>query len=112
MKIDITDFRVREGDRVDLKKWPTEIKSIYNSSKHYKKHLAEHIDKLTELQRLHYASRQCAILLIFQAMDAAGKDGAIRHVMSGGQSAGLRGIQFQATERHRTAARLSVANEP
>ena len=83
MKIEISDYRVREGDQVDLKKWPTDVKPICKSTEHYKKKIAHHVEKLTALQQLHYASRQCAILLIFQAMDAAGKDGAIRHVMSG-----------------------------
>jgi polyphosphate kinase 2 (PPK2 family) len=38
---------------------------------------------LSSLQRLHYVSNRYALLLIFQGIDAAGKDGAIRHVMSG-----------------------------
>jgi len=83
MKIESSDFRVREGDDVSLKTWPTLIDPIYTSKKNYKKILAHHIDDLSEMQELLYASNRYAILLIFQAMDAAGKDGVIKHVMSG-----------------------------
>jgi len=83
MKIKSKDFCVKEGEQVDLKKWPTLVKPAYKSKKKYKKLLEEHVEELSELQRLHYASNRYAVLLIFQAMDAAGKDGAIRHVMSG-----------------------------
>lgn len=48
-----------------------------------------------DLQRLHYASNRHALLLIFQAMDAAGKDGAIRHVMSGVNPQGCKIFSFQ-----------------
>ena len=82
MKINSGDFRVREGDKVDLRKWPTSVEPVCNSKKHYKELLEEHVEKLSALQQLHYASNHYAVLLIFQAMDAAGKDGAIRHVMS------------------------------
>ncbi|WP_254073252.1 hypothetical protein [Acidisphaera sp. S103] len=72
MKINSKDFRAREGDRVDLRKWPTNVDPVYKSNKHYKEMLEEHVKKLSELQRLHYASNRYAVLLIFQAMDAAG----------------------------------------
>jgi PPK2 family polyphosphate:nucleotide phosphotransferase len=74
---------VEEGDQVKLDKWPTAVESIYESKKHYQKVLKKHVDELSSLQQLLYASNRHAVLLIFQAMDAAGKDGAIRHVMSG-----------------------------
>ena len=83
MKIASKDFRVWEGDEVDLRKWPTIVKPVYKSKEHYHKLLAEHITQLSSLQQLLYASNRHAVLLIFQAMDAAGKDGAIKHVMSG-----------------------------
>jgi len=50
---------------------------------------------LSSLQRLHYASNRYALLLIFQAMDAAGKDGAIRHVMSGVNPQGCQVFSFK-----------------
>ena len=54
------------------------MKEIYKSKKHYKSLLMEQVEELSDLQRLNYASNRYAILLVFQAMDAAGKDGAIR----------------------------------
>src|SRR5476649_204282 len=83
MKINSKDFRVREGDEVNLRKWPTIIDPICKSKERYKKLLAEHVAQLSSRQQLLYASNRYALLLIFQAMDAAGKDGAIKHVMSG-----------------------------
>jgi len=82
MKINSKDFRVR-GEKVNLKKWPTIIEPFFKSKKRYQKLLEEHVEKLSSLQQLHYASNRYALLLIFQALDAAGKDGSIRHVMSG-----------------------------
>ncbi len=83
MKIVSKDFCVREGHAVDLKKWPTKVDPVYKSKEQYKSLLEEHVAQLSSQQRLLYASNRHAVLLIFQAMDAAGKDGAIQHVMSG-----------------------------
>jgi PPK2 family polyphosphate:nucleotide phosphotransferase len=83
MKINSKDFRVRPGEKIKLKKWPTSVKPFCKSKKRYEKILAAHVEELSALQQLHYASNRYALLLIFQGMDAAGKDGAIRHVMSG-----------------------------
>ena len=83
MKIDSKNFRVAEEEKVNLNKWPTDVKPIYKSEKQYIKYLKDDIKELTTLQRLLYASDSYAVLLIFQGMDAAGKDGAISHVMSG-----------------------------
>lgn len=83
MKIDLNDFRVREGDDVNLQKWPTDVAPAYKSKEHYRELLAEHVAQLSLQQQLLYASNRYAVLIIFQAMDAAGKDGAIKHVMSG-----------------------------
>ena len=77
------DFRVDEGEEVKLRKWPTKIEPVYRSKKQYQKFLREHVALLSAQQQLLYASNRYAILLIFQGMDAAGKDGAIKHVMSG-----------------------------
>ena len=95
MKIKSKDFCVKEGEQVDLKKWPTLVEPVYKSKKEYKKYLEEHVEELSELQRLHYASNRYAVLLIFQAMDAAGKDGAIRHVMSGVNPQGCQVFSFK-----------------
>jgi PPK2 family polyphosphate:nucleotide phosphotransferase len=82
-KIDPDDFRVRAGKRVDLTKWPTRVKPVYHSQQEYQTLLAEHVHTLSARQTLLSASGSYALLLIFQGMDAAGKDSAIKHVMSG-----------------------------
>lgn len=83
MKIHSKDFRVKFGENIRLGERPTTVKPFCKSKKQYQKLLEEHVEELSSLQRLHYASNRYALLLIFQGMDAAGKDGAIRHVMSG-----------------------------
>ncbi|HVB80124.1 MAG TPA: ADP-polyphosphate phosphotransferase [Candidatus Binataceae bacterium] len=95
MKINSKDFRVRQGDEVNLKKWPTIVAPVYKSKKQYQKMLEDHVAQLSAMQQLHYASDRYAVLLIFQAMDAAGKDGAIRHVMSGVNPQGCQVFSFK-----------------
>jgi PPK2 family polyphosphate:nucleotide phosphotransferase len=95
MKIKSKDFCVTPGEKVTLKKWPTNVKSFFKSKKNYKKLLEEHVEELSSLQRLHYASNHYALLLIFQGMDAAGKDGAIRHVMSDVNPQGCQAFSFK-----------------
>jgi PPK2 family polyphosphate:nucleotide phosphotransferase len=95
MKHSGDDFRVRDGHEVWLKDWPTSVKPLYRSVSDYEKSLAEHVQELSNLQRLLYASNQYALLIIFQAMDAAGKDGAIRHVMSGVNPQGCQVFSFK-----------------
>ena len=95
MKIKSKQFRVREGEEIKLKNWPTKIKPIYTSKDHYKAILETHIRELSEQQSLLYADNRHALLLIFQAMDAAGKDGAIKHVMSGVNPQGCQVFSFK-----------------
>ncbi|HEU5395983.1 MAG TPA: ADP-polyphosphate phosphotransferase [Verrucomicrobiae bacterium] len=95
MKIDSDDFRVRPDERVNLGKWPTSVKAYYESKEDYAEVLAEHTKKLSERQGLLYAGDQYALLLIFQALDAAGKDGAIKHVMSGVNPQGCQVFSFK-----------------
>ncbi len=95
MKINSKDFRVRPGENVTLRARATAVKPFYKSKKQYQKLLQEHVEELSALQHLHYASNQYAVLLIFQAMDAAGKDGAIRHVMSGVNPQGCQVFSFK-----------------
>ncbi len=95
MKINSKDFRVRPGEKVNLKEWPTIVKPFFKSKKRYQKLLDEHVEEMSALQELHYASNRYALLLIFQGMDAAGKDGAVRHVMSGVNPAGCQVWSFK-----------------
>jgi PPK2 family polyphosphate:nucleotide phosphotransferase len=83
MKIHSDHYRVPHGKKVKLSEWPTSVKPVCKSKEAYQKLLEEHVEELSKLQHLHYASNRYALLMIFQGMDAAGKDGAIRHVMSG-----------------------------
>ena len=95
MKINSKDFRVQAGDKVKLKKWPTLVKPVYQSKEQYQELLGEQVAELSELQQLQYASNRYSVLLIFQAMDAAGKDGAIKHVMSGVNPQGCQVFSFK-----------------
>ncbi len=78
-----TDYCVNPGTVVDLHTWPTRGKPICKSNRAYQRKMAEQVKHVNEQQRMLYASNQYSLLLIFQAMDAAGKDGVIAHVMSG-----------------------------
>jgi len=95
MKIHSKDFRVSEGDEVDLKKWPTIVDPVYKSKEQYREILEKHVAHLSAQQQLLYSSDRYAVLLIFQAMDAAGKDGAIKHVMSGVNPQGCQVFSFK-----------------
>jgi PPK2 family polyphosphate:nucleotide phosphotransferase len=95
MTIDSNDYRVPPDKKVDLSKWPTVVNSYSKSKKQYKELLQEHMEKLSSLQQLHYASHRYALLLIFQGMDGAGKDGAIRHVLSGVNPEGCEVFSFK-----------------
>ncbi|GMW03058.1 MAG: PPK2 family polyphosphate--nucleotide phosphotransferase [Candidatus Hydrogenedentota bacterium] len=88
-------FRVREGEKVSLRKRPTKIGDLYSSKDDYEDQLKAHVRELSELQELLYASNCYSLLLIFQAMDAAGKDGAIQHVMSGVNPQGCQVFSFK-----------------
>jgi PPK2 family polyphosphate:nucleotide phosphotransferase len=102
MKINTKDFRVPAGKKVKLEKWPTSVEPVYPSKQKYKELLGKQVEELSEQQQLHYASNRYAVLLIFQAMDAAGKDGVIRHVLSGINPQGCQVFSF----KHPSAAEL------
>jgi PPK2 family polyphosphate:nucleotide phosphotransferase len=95
MKIQSSDFAVRPKDKVRLSKVPTSIDPYFESKKDYQTILGKHIKRLSESQSLLYADDRYAVLLIFQAMDAAGKDGAIKHVMSGVNPQGCQVFSFK-----------------
>jgi PPK2 family polyphosphate:nucleotide phosphotransferase len=94
MEIETKLFRVDSAE-IDLTQIPTSVEAVYTSKKQYKKILKHHVKSLAASQRLHYASDHYALLLIFQGMDAAGKDGAIRHVMSGVNPQGCQVFSFK-----------------
>jgi PPK2 family polyphosphate:nucleotide phosphotransferase len=95
MQPDLERFRVREGEAVDLKKYRTKIAPLHSSKSGYIEAHGRQIERLRSLQNLLYAHNRYALLLIFQAMDAAGKDGAIKHVMSGVNPQGCQVFSFK-----------------
>ena len=95
MKIRTDDYRVPEGEAVDLAKWSTKVKPAYKSHSDYKRMLADHVTELSALQEMHYAANRYAVLFVFQAMDTAAKDGVIRHVMSGVNPQGCQVFSFK-----------------
>ncbi|MGH7943273.1 MAG: ADP-polyphosphate phosphotransferase [Limisphaerales bacterium] len=103
MKIKSDKFRVCENEDVNLKKRPTRVEAFYQSKEHYKEILEAHVEEMSGLQSLLYANSRHALLLIFQAMDAAGKDGAIKHVMSGINPQGCEVFSFKQPSREELA---------
>jgi PPK2 family polyphosphate:nucleotide phosphotransferase len=95
MKIRPADFRVRPGAPVDLDRWPTEVPHLAVPAARGAALARHHLDELRRLQQLLYAANRYALLLVFQGMDAAGKDGAIGHVMSGVNPQGCRVYSFK-----------------
>jgi PPK2 family polyphosphate:nucleotide phosphotransferase len=83
MGIDTEHYLVSPDSKFRIRSWATSVDPVYKSSKDYHDILEEHVETLGKLQEIHFAADRYALLIIFQAMDAAGKDGAIRHVMSG-----------------------------
>lgn len=95
MDIDTRPFRIPATSKVDLKKRPTLVNPFYRSDADYERIQKNYIGELNDLQELLYADDTYSLLLIFQAMDAAGKDGTIRHVMSGINPQGCQVFSFQ-----------------
>ncbi len=76
-------FRVGSGKTVDLREWPTDDKDKPVSKEEGENALQSDILKLSEIQEKLYASNRYSVLIVIQAMDAAGKDSVVKHVMSG-----------------------------
>jgi PPK2 family polyphosphate:nucleotide phosphotransferase len=95
MKLNPDDYRVSKGIELDLRKSPTNVEMPDAAATRFAGQSAEHMVQLGALQQLLYASNSHAILLIFQGMDAAGKDGVIKHLMSGVNPQGCQVISFK-----------------
>ncbi len=95
MAINSRQFRIQPSVPIDLSSWPTAIDPLFDSKGAYRNELDDHVKRLSEMQQLLYASNRHAVLIIFQAMDAAGKDGAIKHVMSGVNPQGCQVFSFK-----------------
>ena len=88
-------FCVKPGTKVDLTKLKTSYSGNFKSKSGGKDLLKENIKRMSELQNKLYAQDKYSLLLIFQAMDAAGKDGMIKHVMSGLNPQGTQVFSFK-----------------
>ena len=83
MKLDVGDYQIVSKDKVGLARRPTDVPHIYKDAADYTKLLKKQVRAIAEMQQALYAGKGAALLVIFQALDAAGKDGTIRHVFSG-----------------------------
>src|ERR1700744_4966041 len=95
MRIDASDFKVVKGTTIDLKEWPSRVRPSYCTDREYRDLLKQQVEAMSAQQEMLYACNRYALLIIFQAMDAAGKDGAIAHVMSGINPQGCRVSSFK-----------------
>ncbi len=93
--MNIEKFLVKEGSKLDLKDHPTNFTGDYTDKDEAVEDLAINVERLRELQEVLYAQDIYSLLVIFQAMDAAGKDGAIEHVMSGVNPQGCHVVSFK-----------------
>ena len=93
--IDIDRYIVKPDTKISLKDYSTEYAEKLLDKSEGKKLLENEKEKLSELQDKLYAHNQYSVLIIFQAMDAAGKDGAIKHIMSGLNPSGVKVYSFK-----------------
>jgi PPK2 family polyphosphate:nucleotide phosphotransferase len=91
----LQDYQVPPASAADLSRRPTRVAPLYRDKKHYQELLAEYRAEIQELQSVLYAHNRYAVLLVFQGMDTAGKDGAIKHVMSGVNPQGCQVFSFK-----------------
>jgi len=93
----LNDILVPPGKKISLRKdYDPEFTGGYRDKEAALEHVASNVDRLQELQEMLYAQDHYGVLMIFQAMDAAGKDGAIKHVMSGVNPQGCHVTSFKA----------------
>ena len=95
-RFDLTPFRVPTGTTISLSDYDPNYVAQVEGKKHSKETLSEDIKDLSVAQELLWASSQYSLLIIFQAMDAAGKDGTIKHVLTGINPQGCNVYSFKA----------------
>ncbi|SDF20538.1 polyphosphate:nucleotide phosphotransferase, PPK2 family [Dyadobacter soli] len=89
------DYRYDGSKKFDISKAKTRFKDIYADKAEYEAMQEESAKELDELQSMMYAHNRYGLLVIFQAMDAAGKDGTIKHVLSGVNPVGVKIHSFK-----------------
>lgn len=95
MIIDSNKFRITDGRKFHLKDFSTAVDPLYADKTEYKTQLKENLEEMSDQQGKLYATGKFSLLIILQAMDAAGKDGTIKHVMSGLNPQGCRVESFK-----------------
>lgn len=93
--IDLVAFRVSKAAPINLKAFHTDLTGV-GGKKELKAALETDRERIVELQETMFAQGECAVLIIFQAMDAAGKDSCIEHVLSGVNPQGCHVTSFKA----------------
>lgn len=91
----LNDFKFDGADKFSIKKAKTKIPDIYDDKEEYEQMLEDFVQDIDELQSIMYAHDRYGIVIIFQAMDAAGKDGTIKHVLTGVNPLGIRVENFK-----------------
>ena len=95
MKIDLDGLKVLDGEKLSLAKRPTSVSPIYPAKADYDEAMTRHARRLATLHERLVARARHGLLVILQGMDCAGKDGAIKHVMSGVNPQGCRVVAFK-----------------
>jgi PPK2 family polyphosphate:nucleotide phosphotransferase len=90
-----SEFRVDGTEKFDISKAKTSFKDIYDDKQEYEEMLKDFVQEMDELQSKMYAHNRYGLLIIFQAMDAAGKDGTIKHVLAGVNPVGVKIHSFK-----------------
>lgn len=99
MNFDYSKLRVQEGTKVNLKNFSTCEEGGYTKQS-AKEEIKQNIKELNKFQEMFYADDRYSLLIILQARDAAGKDGVIRHVMSGINPQGCRVHSFKTPTKN------------
>ena len=94
-KIDIDRYRAKEGEKVNLKKCPTGCDVKIDKNKVKTLYFPETIEKMKDLQEKLYAQNTYGLIIVLQAMDAAGKDGTVNHVFSNLDPGGVKVVSFK-----------------
>ena len=94
--IDIDNYFAKPGKKLDLSKWDTEYKGNELDKGSSLEILESGKEKLSSIQDVLYADNRYGVLIVFQAMDAAGKDGSIKHIMSGFNPQGVKVHSYKA----------------
>ena len=94
-KIDIDRYRVKEGEKISLKDFPTACDVKIEKAEVKERYFPETIEKLKVLQEKLYAQNTYGLIIVLQAMDAAGKDGTVNHVFASLNPGGVKVVSFK-----------------